>query len=166
MEPMIVQLLVDYEMAMAGLYEVCAARFPSYKDFWLRLSAEEKGHAKAIGSLMEKVDGKNVILDATVFKARPIEISIEYADEVAKRVSERDIDLLGALSLAADIEKSLIESKFYKIFTGSSEILYETIHRIHGESEGHRKRIEDLKTQVFNTPPSFDMQSDDMGISD
>ncbi|MFO7611403.1 MAG: hypothetical protein R6W99_02790 [Clostridia bacterium] len=162
MTSVIVQLLIDYEMAMSGLYEVCAARFPAYKDFWVELSDEEKGHARTIGSLLEKVDGKNVILNDGGFKTRPLEISIEYVGEVARRVSEKDLDLLGALSLAADIEKSLFESRFYKVLSGSSEMLKETIRRIHGESDDHRKRIEEMKTLVFYNPPPFDMQTDDL----
>lgn len=50
----IIELLIEYEIMIGRLYKEYAQKFLDWKDFWLRLSAEERGHANWILKLRSK----------------------------------------------------------------------------------------------------------------
>ena len=137
----VVSLLLQYEETLATLYAGCAALFPEFKAFFDELSAEEMNHAEAIKDLMAKVDGKTVFLDDNQYKVRPLEISLEYIQDVNRRIAAGELSLLSALSSAYHIEVSAIESDYYTIFKGDSAYLNSYLSQLQEESEDHRDRI-------------------------
>ena len=145
----VVELLIEYELAASDLYRECAGRFKEHSDFWSELADEEITHADNIRRLTDAAMAEEAELNENAFAVRPIEISIEYAKEITDRVGEGKIDLLKVLSLSYDIENSLIESEYHRIFTGKNEIVNDFIRRIHIESEDHRERVKALKEKVL-----------------
>jgi len=43
-----IELLAEYEIMIGRLYKEYAQKFLDWKDFWSKLSAEERGHANWI----------------------------------------------------------------------------------------------------------------------
>ncbi|MCK5811368.1 MAG: hypothetical protein KAG94_00580 [Clostridiales bacterium] len=148
----IIELLIEYEMTISKLYDVCAKNFPELEFFFRELSNEEIIHASIIKGVSDKIDNKTIFLNEKRFHPRPVEISIEYAQNITKRIAEGDLDLIGALSLAYDIESSVIESQYYQVFAGKSAEFNRYLKQVRDESSGHRKRIRDMKQKVFNEP--------------
>ncbi len=146
----IVDLLIKYELEMAKLYAVCAKSFPELESFWKELSLEEIKHASNIRELMKEADNKKMSLNESRFNIRPLEISIEHAIDITRRVNEKDLDLLGILSLAYDIESSLIESKYYEIFADKSRNFNNRLKQVRDESRGHARRIREMKQKVYS----------------
>jgi hypothetical protein len=151
----IIKLLMDYELTLSELYGCCARTFPDHRGFFSSLSEEEVSHASRIDLLASEAEAGFVEIDENAFAVRPLEISIEHAKEVKGRVEENKINLLGVLSLAYDIESSLIESEYHMVFKGDSMRFNETIHEIHMESEKHRRKILQLRDQLaeLSKPP-------------
>jgi len=151
----IIELLVEYELAVSELYRACAAKFPDEQSFWNELAEEEVDHAFRIRMISEEADAGYVEVDDKVFAERPVESSIEYAREITQRVLSNGINLLGVLSLAYDIESSLIESEYYKVFKGDSLRFNAMIREIHMESAIHKKKIGEKRDQLseLNRPP-------------
>lgn len=151
----IVNLLIEYEMTMSRLYKVCAETFPELTEFWQELSDEEVRHADNIRELMVEASNKAVTLNQKRFNIRPIEISMEHALDTTRRVKEKEVDLIGILSLAYDIEMSLIESKYYEIFSGKSREINDRLKKVRNESREHARRIDEMKQKTYNTPGEY-----------
>lgn len=145
----IIELLIEYELAVSELYRECAEKFEEHRDFWSELADEEIIHADNIRKLTDEAIAKNAIIDEKAFAVRPVEISIEYSKEITKRVRDNKIDLLSVLSLAYDLESSLIESEYHKVFVGREEKVNELIRQIHLESTGHKERVRVLKEKIL-----------------
>ena len=136
----IINLLIKYEMLMAKLYNVCADTFPDLESFWKELAEEEVKHASTIKELMSEVDNRKVRFKERRFNIRPLEISIEHASNIMKRVADKELDLLGTLSLTYDIEKSLIESRYYEIFSSTSREFNDRLKSVRDESRNQTDR--------------------------
>ena len=143
-----VDLLMEYENTISKLYMECANQFPEHVLFWKKLSSEEDRHASTIKKLLQKVDDQTVFLEETRFKIRPLEISIEYAEEVAGKVKKGALSLIEALSIAYSIESSLLETDYYELFAGDSVSLNHYLKKLQEESADHRNRLKDKLEKV------------------
>lgn len=144
MSEQIVKLLISYERTIAKLYSVCASKYPEHASFWNTLSQEEENHARIIEKLYQQIDGHTVFLENNRFKVRPLEISIEYSEEVIERAEQGMLTLLEALSISHSIETSVIESYYHTLFGGKSSNLNLYLNKLHEESKDHRNRLKDL----------------------
>ena len=115
------RMLVDHEIAISDLYTAYADLFGDYRDYWNLLASEEREHADAITGLLEIVDGGRKVVDTSEFKPVAIKTSIDYLRDQAKRAANTPIALPVALSTALDLEKAMIERKFFGIFDTDSE---------------------------------------------
>ena len=151
----IIKLLIDYELTVSELYRSCAAAYPDHRGFFTELSEEEVGHASRIELLALEAEAGFIEIDEDAFAVRPLEVSIEHAKDIKGRVEDNKINLLGVLSLALDIESSLIEKEYHKVFRGDSMRFNDSIREIHMESEKHRRKILELRDHMaeLSKPP-------------
>lgn len=141
MSRQVLRLLLQYEEALAQLYSDCSQHFPEIGSLFDELSAEEEDHAEAIRALMQRLDGRTVFLDDNQFKVRPLEISLEYVQDVNRRITTGEFSILQALSSAYHIETSIIESDYYRIFAGDSAYFNNYLSRLQEESKHHRNKV-------------------------
>lgn len=144
----IADMLIKYELLISELYSCCANEFPQLSDFWNRLSKEEIKHAEAIKEILEQVDGRNIVYNPKRFNSRPLEISMQHVSDIIGRLKIGDIDLLGILSLALDIEQSVIESQYYEIFSGRDREFNVRLKQVRNESRQHAAIIRDMKQKA------------------
>ncbi|MGM0688868.1 MAG: ferritin family protein [Bacillota bacterium] len=137
----IMDLLLKHERAISKLYSMCAEQFPELSSFWDQLADEEKKHAAVLEKLLEKVDDHTLYLNDARFKIRPLEISLEYAEEVTGQVEKGNVNLIRALSIAHSIEDSLFESRYFEIFKGESAFLNQHLKQLQDEAADHRDRV-------------------------
>ncbi len=145
----IAKKLIECELTISKLYSTCAEYFPEQSSFWNGLVQEEIGHANTIEELLGQVDGRILKLNKNRFNIRPLEISIEHTKNVIGRIEIGELDLIGVLSLALDIEQSVIESKYYEIFEGGSREYSDRLKQVRNESRGHAARIRDMKQKAL-----------------
>lgn len=145
----IVNMLIEYELLLAKLYGACSEHFPEITEFWKGLVREETGHADTLRDVLSQVDGREVSLNQKRFNIRPLEISMDHVREIIERVTDDDIDLIGILSLALDIEQSTIESKFYEVFAGRSREFNDKMKMVRDESRRHAIKIREMKQKVL-----------------
>ncbi len=146
----IANMLIEYELSIAKLYNECAEKFTELREFWKDLAKEEVGHSDTIKDVLAQVDGRSAVLNQRRFNARPLENSLEYVNEITDRVKDNNIDLLGILSLALDLEQSIIESKFYELFAGRSRDFNTWMKQVRDESRKHAVKIREMKEKVLN----------------
>ena len=99
--------------------------------------------------MLGQVDGRILKLNKNRFNIRPLEISIEHTENIIGRIKIGELDLIGVLSLALDIEQSVIESKYYEIFEGGSRKYSDRLKQVRNESRGHAKLISDMKQKAL-----------------
>lgn len=70
----VIELLAEYEIMIGRLYKEYAQKFLDWKDFWSRLSAEERGHAKWIQKLRSKIKEGSVYFKEDRFNEEAIKL--------------------------------------------------------------------------------------------
>ncbi len=136
------QMLIDYELVIADLYAAYAERFPDHHDYWLLLSSEEKDHAEAIGKMLEIADQSQSGLKTAGFKPAAVNTSIAYLSDLTKIARTTPIPIGDALSAALDLEKAMIERKFFGIFDTPAPLAQEVLLLLTQGTEKHVASIE------------------------
>lgn len=143
-----VDLLLDYEKSLEKLYLTCAKKFPEHEAFWKKLSGEENRHAEIIKTLLEKVDGKSLVLNENRFKVSPLKSSLDYVEQVTGQVEAGKANLLKALAIADSIENSILEARYYEMFEANDPRLVQYLKQLRDETAGHRNRLRNKLAQV------------------
>jgi len=114
----IVELLARHEEAIAALYLKLAGKVKEYKEFWAGLSKEEVLHAKILRAVTKKLTGRRVTVDPKRFDRRAVINSMTYVNGLTGEVDGNKWNMRQALDVAFDIEKSMIDSRFFQVFQG------------------------------------------------
>jgi rubrerythrin len=145
------EMLARHEEAIGGLYKAYAERFQEHKDFWTRLAGEERGHASWIRRLFPKAEEGIITFDDARFNTKAIDTSLMYIEHWVHEAQNEPVEIVKALSVALDIESSLIEKNYFKVFESDNK---EMKHVLNGLAQGcreHRDRIQQLLTEVRRT---------------
>ena len=110
------QLLEKYEVSIATLYETFASVLPESKNAWIVFAEEEHLHAKWINKLYTYVKDGRIQLEQTKFTSQSTQIAINYIENQIDETLSGKPDLKQFLNIAINIEKSLLESAFFKVF--------------------------------------------------
>jgi hypothetical protein len=112
----LIELLRQYELSIAALYDTFAGLLVSDGKPWTEFANEERLHAKWISTLHEYFEKEKLSIEQTNFTVQSTKVAISYIEKQIIKIGESDLDLLKALSIAIDVEKSLFESAFFRIF--------------------------------------------------
>ncbi|MBE0586051.1 MAG: hypothetical protein IH612_20100, partial [Desulfofustis sp.] len=108
------QILEKHELAIARLYETFARVLPETKDAWMVFAKEERLHAHWITSLYTYVKDGKIQLKQTKVTLQSTKTAINYIEKQIDKLSKEKPGLKKSLDSAIDIEKSLLESSFFK----------------------------------------------------
>ena len=133
--------LKEHELALADLYEVYAETFPECKDLWVELSREEIQHANWLDTLQAGIEDSSEDFVVERFAIAAIEHSIGYVKQLAARAHEPDFLLINALSTALQLEKALIENKYFEVFEGDSENTNRTLALLEQCTKIHYEKL-------------------------
>lgn len=135
--------LAEFERALAAMYQACGEQWPSDRDLFAGLQQAELDHADCVGLierlLMDHPERFNPNRPLTPEAAR---CQVDYV--VARTVEFRsgDVALRTALLAMREIERSILESRFYEIVTTDDPEYHELIHRLRVETRYHVEAIE------------------------
>lgn len=136
----IIEALAQHEEAISRLYTAYAKKFPSCNDFWHSLAMEETSHAAWIRTLHQKTDAGLVEFAESRFPLSGIEMSKQFVD--GKTAAAGDIGPLAeALAVAVDVERGMIEKKFFEVFEGDSLELKVILDALRVSTENHLGEI-------------------------
>jgi len=139
------ELLARHEEAIGELYFEYSKRFPEQKDFWLRLSREERKNAEQIRSLYPKVGDGTIRIGPDRFKAPVIEDAIKRIRTWTTDARSVDPDMGDALSNALTIEVALIDRN-YRLEESDSQEMKSTFTALIECSRMHRRKV----VQILN----------------
>lgn len=143
-----VQLLQRYELTIATLYETFAVILPSSRDVWLHYAKEEHLHAKWIQELHVHLKDEKISFEQSRATTQSIKISIEYIETQIKKATGAKIGLEQALNIALDIEQSLLESTFLKVFKLRGPKAEKIRSRLFEATQSHIKRLREWKMEI------------------
>jgi len=138
----VIQLLSDHEEAIGNLYGEYAKVFQDQRDFWTQFSKEEFQHAEWVRSLQALLEKGEVIFSERFHEAA-IQTSLKFISRQIERAKEGNVTLIEALSVSLSIETSLLEKKFFDVFTGDSIKVQKIKRSLVDETKRHRKAMQE-----------------------
>ena len=133
------------ELALARFYNLCAERTANGPEFWAALARQEDGHAAAVrrmaGILAERPDRFE---PNRAFQVPAIQTFIAYVESLVERLRTGDIaqtDQHRLLTLARDLEQSVLEGKWNEIVKTTDTECRALLRGIVTETTEHQARI-------------------------
>ncbi len=112
----LIRLLEEHEKSIGALYEAFASLFPDFQKEWLDFAEEENLHAGWINKLHTHQQHGKIAFQQTRITIESIKTAINFLEKQKNRVLAEQPDLAKCLDLSINIEKSLLESSFFKVF--------------------------------------------------
>ena len=144
----LIQLLQKYELSIAALYETFASILQQSKNAWMAFAKEELLHAKWINELHTQLKSENISFEQTRFTAQSTSTAIGYVESQVDRAIKDKPDLIQSLNIAINIEKSLLESAFFRIFKLNGPKAQQIQARLEEATKFHIDRLIEWQTNI------------------
>ncbi len=133
------------ELSMASFYGLCAERTATGQEFWAALAREEDGHAAAVRRMAAILAERPDRFEPNrAFQVPAVRTFIAYVESLAQRLRTGEIsqaDQHRLLTLARDLEQSVIEGKWNEIVKTTDAECRALLRGIVSETREHQARI-------------------------
>lgn len=137
------RLLSKGEEEIAEFYELCGDVLTDEREFWHGLATSERVHAEtalSMAALIEKDPGK--YSPGRYISVELVRLFRLHVQGLAKRMREGKIRKDELLSVAADIENSVLEMNYGGLVETSVPEYHAMVCLLKEETEGHRLELE------------------------
>jgi hypothetical protein len=144
----LIQEIKRHELTLAKMYYQFAKSHPGHDQFWSKLAREETIHAKMIESLERHYKKGHIGLSDFKLSVQALKTSISHLEKKIEESKNGNLSLRNAVSIALDIEKSMIDNKFFEIFDlvcGKQERIRLGLEK---ETLKHRQHLEKLFSEL------------------
>lgn len=141
-------LILNME-TIGELYKLYAVKFPMHNEFWILLASEATDQVNWIHKLQNEIKNGSVYFNTDKFNVDRFNIDaiqsvLKYLQQKIAEIKDEEIDMVSASALALDIEKSILEKKFFDIFEVDSTELKHLFLDLAEISKKRRDKIEKL----------------------
>lgn len=141
--------LAKNELLMNRLYSQYSKNLPELKGFWDDIATDEIDHYNMVLELNRKVDEGTVFVDKDRFKLEAVELVGKFLSEKIDEAQTNKLSLVESLSVAENVENSLLERNIFKIFEADSADLKNLLDNLRIETEEHLREVqEQIKIHV------------------
>ncbi|MDZ4165036.1 MAG: hypothetical protein U1C55_07900 [Smithellaceae bacterium] len=141
----VIEPLADLELLIAELYEVCASLIPEKRDFFLALKSEEIAHAEHIKDMICMVYARPHLFEVGLaITPASVNTVIGGAKTNLAKIKNREIPRDKVIIILKDMEKSLIEARFFDILKTSDSEYNELARKVKTDTVNHRKLLETI----------------------
>jgi hypothetical protein len=137
----ILELFVQLELDMSGLYSLFAVKFPKYENLWATLSQQELDHAERVKKLWFLASKNKIVFEEKLTKTYTVKRVLDSVKDAYANAKADKMNLMTALSVSRDFEQSIIEKEFYNFFTGKDPETRALINSIKGETLVHQSML-------------------------
>jgi len=133
--------LIENEELLSILYKKYSDIFKSDTQFWIEISKDEIVHASWISELDNKIGKDGIIINDDRFQ---IEAIINFGKYVQQNIDAVDIETISpinALSIAMDIENSMLERDIFKIYETDNDELKAVLNKLKKSTEIHYSEV-------------------------
>ncbi len=145
---LLIEFLKELELKISQMYKAAAVKWEKEKYFLITLSQEEEKHVchlTTMSDMLEKNPGQ--FERGRFFSPMAIRTVIRGIDENRERIKQNKLNLKKMLSIAIDIENSLLERN-YKELVKSDNVKYGTLVReIEEDTIKHRDKLKNKLEQ-------------------
>ena len=137
----IVELLARHEEAIAKLYNLYGQQFAGHGDFWRKLAGEEIQHANMLRRLRTRIEAGEGRIIHERFDSEALRESLGRIEAIIEKTAKGKLDHKKAIEIAAAIEGSIAESRYFEVFEGNCAEILQVQYYLNGATEDHRQRI-------------------------
>lgn len=137
-------LMILQESKVAELYQAFADLDPARGEYWSSMAEAERRHADMLRELQSFLPSRQALLIEGRARPEAIKAFLSYADGVIEMARKEGIPPVKALSIAADIEKSLLEKGMLERFRGASDEVNRVLAKLKEETAGHAAMAEEM----------------------
>jgi hypothetical protein len=145
------QILEKYELSIASLYETFASVLPESKNAWMAFADEEHLHAKWINTLYKYARDGKITFEQTKFTSQSIKIAIDYIEGQKDKTLKEKLDLKQCLNIAINIEKSLLENAFFRVFKLNVPETQKIRARLEEATKSHIERLIEWRERTIRS---------------
>ena len=144
----VIQQLVAQERLLSKLYAVFADKFPTYADFWTKLSREEEEHAKLIEKLRQAEQKGLVFFEESKINIYSLKTFVDNLEKLVQKVEESELTLQSACAYAVDYETALIEQNVFTHFAPANAKVKNTLKILQSETLKHVERMKAMRKEA------------------
>lgn len=137
----ILMLIITVEEAIGDLYRVYAAGLPDKRDFWMRLQSDERLHAQWVRDLVVRVRKDELTIREGRFSPESFEALLAYIIQRTEEAKIRPPKPLEALTVAKDIESTIVERAFFEVLESDDPVLRQILRNLHLNTEAHAAQV-------------------------
>ncbi|MBW2410110.1 MAG: hypothetical protein JRF72_09960 [Deltaproteobacteria bacterium] len=144
----LIQEIRRHELVLAKMYKQFARSHPHHRQFWSRLAHEEAMHAMWIKTLGQHFENGIIGLSEFKMSHQAIKTSIAHLERQTEASKNGNLSLLNAVTVALDIEKSMIDKKIFNIFDLAGVKNGRIRAGLESETARHRQSLEKLYSEL------------------
>ena len=138
----VLHLMLDLEQAIGKVYRVCGEMAAPDRAFWQELEHAEQRHAENIRRLQAILrERPSRFARNRSFTATALRTVLAYVKDQTDRLEKAGGDRRRMLSLAANLEQSLLESRYAEVVTTVDVEYQSLLQDIHRETLAHKRMI-------------------------
>jgi len=142
-----VELMAQNEDLTGSLYDIFAEKFTVSGHFWRKLAKEERGHAQILRWMASRIVENNGACEG-VFSIEAARFLHKYLLKNIDQAKNQDIALVFALSIALDLENSLLEKDYFKVVDADSQEFKRSILKLVDDTKRHEKLIREMQLSL------------------
>jgi len=150
----IIEGIRQHELSLSKMYQQFAKSHPDHNQFWLQLAHEEAMHAQWIESLGGYYQKGQIGVSERILNQQALKTAISHIEKQTVASRNGDLSLLNAVSIALDIEKSMIDKNFFEIFDLADAKFDRIRAGLKKETVKHRQHLENLFSELNENPDS------------
>lgn len=140
----ILDLLIQFEHSMNGMYVAFAASLPKHSDLWKQMSSEELMHAKWLSVLKGWMQDGRVQLRPGIVSTDDVAEYAEEMDEYARQAAAGEMGEANAFAAAYKMETTIVEKRFYDVIQGTTDEVIQLIDKLSTEAQRHCDRVRSI----------------------
>jgi len=136
--------LGDFERALGDMYATCATIWNDDAPFWTRFVEAEGRHAEMMGRIAGLVSSDPASFEpARPLTAAATRAQVEYIKERTRKFADGSTAPRTALLVAAELERSVLEQRFYELVATDDPEYRSLVKTIVGETEKHTRWLDE-----------------------
>ena len=140
----IIEGIRQHKLSLSKMYQQFAKSHPDHNQFWSHMAHEEAMHARWIESLGQYYQMGQIGVSELKLNHQVLKTAISHIEKQTDASRNGNLPLLNAVSIALDIEKSMIDNKFFEVFD-LADVKYDRIRTgLKKETAKHRQHLENL----------------------
>ncbi len=142
----ILKLLREVEHTLAALYDAFAQRSTADVSFWKGIAEQERGHAAKILTMQALLEEKPEQFSiGRMFTAAAVQTYLHGLRDNLEKARKGDLPRERFVPLAQSFETSLLENRFFEIFT-SKDLEFNALRKeILDETQSHQRALRNKK---------------------